>query len=89
MNGENVEVVELIGQHAVDLGGLEAGVGHRVAHRDRGERARALVRAAGVVGFADADDRILVAQEFRRGGIDIVPRQRHILDSSALSLCRP
>ena len=70
-------VVELIRQHAVDLGRFQSGVDHGVAHRDRCERPRRLVGAAHVVGLTDADNGIFVAQEFRRRGVDIFSRQRH------------
>ena len=69
-------VAGLIGQHAVDVGGLEACVADGVVHRLRGERARCPARATRIGGLADADGRVLVAQIFRAGGVDIA-RQRH------------
>jgi hypothetical protein len=72
-------VVRLIRQHAVDLGGFESCIEHGVAHRDRCERPRRHVRAAGVGGLADADDGVLVAQELRHGGVDVFSGQGHFL----------
>ena len=64
-------IVARIGQHAVDVAGLQAGIQHRGAHGKGAHRARRLAGAAGVGGLADPDDRILVAQVLRRGGIGV------------------
>ena len=69
-------VARLVGQHAVDVGGLEPGILDGIAHRPGAERARGLAGAARVGGLADAHDGVLVAQIFGRRRI-CVRGQRH------------
>ena len=64
-------IPRLVRQHPVDVGRLEPRVFDRVAHRPGGERARRPPRAAHVVGLADPDDRVFVAQIFGTGRVDI------------------
>ena len=61
-------------EHAVDVGGLQPGIEDRVAHGPGAERPRRLVRASRVGRLADPDDRVFVAQIFRRRRIDLLSR---------------
>jgi len=60
-------------------GGFQSRIAHGVADRDGCKRPRRPVRAAGKVSLANADDGVLVAQEFWRGGVDVFPGLRHFL----------
>ena len=64
-------IVARVGQHAVDVGWLQASVLHRGAHREGAHRACRLAGAARVSGLADANDRVFVAQIFWRCGIRV------------------
>ena len=83
--GPRGRVAARIGQHAVDVGGLEPGVEDRVPDRPGAERAGRLARAAGIGRLPDADDRIFVAQVFGGGGIHLGSRQWHCSDPPMLS----
>ena len=63
--GREGRVARLVGQHAVDVGGLEPGILERVVHRPGAEPARGHAGAARVGGLAHADDGVLVSQIFR------------------------
>ena len=64
-------IVARIGQHAINVGGLQAGILHGTAHRHGAHRPRAAPRATRIRRLADANDRVLVAQVFRCGGISV------------------
>ena len=64
-------VHQRIREHAVDVGGAQAGIRHGVADRRGGERPRGPARAANVRSLADPDDGVAVAQGARAGGVDL------------------
>ena len=64
-------VARLVGQHAVDVGGLEPGIEDGVAHRPGAERARGLAGAARVGGLAHPDDGVLVSEVFGRRDVGV------------------
>ncbi len=72
--GREGRIDALVGQHAVDVGGFQARILDRVAHRPGAERARRHARAAHVGRLAHTDDGVLVAQIFRTR---CVARRRH------------
>ena len=78
MKVAEVEVAALVGQHAVDVGGLQPGIEDRVADRPASQGPRRLARTARIGRLAHADDRIFVAQVFGGGGV-------HLLSALAFS----
>ena len=71
--GRRSRVAARIVEHAVDIGGFEPRVEHRVPDRQGAQGPRRLSRAAGVGGLADPDDRVFVAQVFGGSGVDLLP----------------
>ena len=82
--GREGGIARLVGQHAVDVGGLQPGVEDGVAHRPGAERAGGLAGAARVGGLAHPHDGVLVSEVLRTGDVR-VGWQWHGARSSLLS----
>ena len=74
--GREGRIARLVGQHAVDVGSLQAGILDGVAHRPGAERARRHPGAARIGRLAHADDGVLVAKVLGTRGVGL-GRHRH------------